>query len=150
MINVVAECDEILAEKLDQLEKKIFTTSPGGDRIWVAINMQDYIYWVKKKENKLIGYLATRREGDIIHIIGIGILEKYRGSGYASSLMESMIEYFLSTEIKGIYLETRVSNKVAKGLYDKFNFTLIETRKNFYSQPPGPEDAHVFALNIQK
>ena len=116
------------------------------DPSWIrdSINNKKAIYWVKKEENKIIGYIGVQFSGDDVEILGIGILEDYRGRGHGSALMDAMLDYFHSTECKKIFLEVRDSNNVAKGLYSKFNFSRTGTRLNYYKN----ENAALFEMSI--
>jgi len=47
---------------------------------------------------------------------------------------------------RSIFLEVRISNKEARKMYEKFGFSLLGTRKNYYVLPV--EDAVVMALRL--
>ena len=49
---------------------------------------------------------------------------------------------------KMIFLETRVTNKPAKKLYEKYNFHTIGIRKGYYKTSAGREDAVVYRCLI--
>ena len=144
MVNVVSSCDLDLAKELSAIEKDIFSTSWEPSWIRDSINNNKAMYWVKKQKNKIIGYIGVQFSGDDVEILGLGILEDYRGRGHGSALMNAMIEYFYSTEYKKIFLEVRDSNNVAKGLYTKFNFSRTGTRLNYYKN----ENAALFEVSI--
>ena len=144
MVNIVSNCDLDLAKELSAIEKEIFNTSWDPSWIRDSINNNKAMYWVKKQKNKIIGYIGVQFSGDDVEILGLGILEDYRGRGHGSALMNAMIEYFYSTEYKKIFLEVRDSNNVAKGLYTKFNFSRTGTRLNYYKN----ENAALFEVSI--
>ena len=144
MVNVVSSCDLDLAKELSAIEKDIFSTSWEPSWIRDSINNNKAMYWVKKQKNKIIGYIGVQFSGEDVEILGLGILEDYRGRGHGSALMNAMIEYFYSTEYKKIFLEVRDSNNVAKGLYTKFNFSRTGTRLNYYKN----ENAALFEVSI--
>ena len=144
MVNVILNCDLDLAKELSEIEKEIFSTSWDPSWIRDSINNKKAIYWVKKEENKIIGYIGVQFSGDDVEILGLGILEDYRGRGHGSALMDAMLDYFHSTECNKIFLEVRDSNNVAKGLYSKFNFSRTGTRLNYYKN----ENAALFEMSI--
>ena len=49
-------------------------------------------------------------------------------------------------KLSSIFLEVRESNLPAIKLYEKFNFTQISIRKNYY--PDNKEDALIYMLEI--
>ena len=51
---------------------------------------------------------------------------------------------------KKIFLEVRVSNEPAIGLYIKSGFKRVSVRKNYYRLPFGREDALVMSKRLKK
>ena len=79
--------------------------------------------------------------------ISIVITKKdFIGKGIASSLLSNLINYCKEQNIEKIFLEVRQSNLPAINLYEKFNFTKISTRKNYYTDTN--EDALIYMLEI--
>ena len=92
MVNVILNCDLDLAKELSEIEKEIFSTSWDPSWIRDSINNNKAIYWLKKEENKIIGYIGVQFSGDDVEILGLGILEDYRERGHGSALMGAMID----------------------------------------------------------
>ena len=144
MVSVVSNCDLNQAKILSELEKKIFNTSWDPSWIREKINNQNAIYWIKKENDEIIGYLAIQFTGVDIEILGLGVLQNYRRKGYASDMMVTMMDYLKQYNYNKIFLEVRDSNNVAKALYSKFNFNRSGTRLNYYKD----ENAALYEMSI--
>lgn len=144
MVSIVSNCDLNQAKNLSELEKKIFNTSWDPSWIREKINNQNAIYWIKKENDEIIGYLAIQFTGVDIEILGLGVLQNYRRKGYASDLMVTMMDYLKQYNYNKIFLEVRDSNNVAKALYSKFNFNRSGTRLNYYKD----ENAALYETSI--
>ena len=86
-----------------------------------------------------IAYLIPP-EGEIADIC---VSPVYRGKGIGKALMDALIDGSHCTQF---WLEVRVSNLAARGLYEKLGFELLGVRKNYYDHPR--EDALVMGLTL--
>ncbi len=144
MVSIILNCDFDQAKNLSELEGKIFSTS--WDPLWIRekINNENAIYWVKKEDDEIVGYLAVQFVGEDIEILGLGVLEDYRGKGYASDMLFAMMNHLKQYNYNKVFLEVRDSNNVAKNLYSKFNFNRSGTRLNYYKD----ENAALYEMSI--
>ena len=99
---------------------------------------------MKKEDDEIVGYLAVQFVGEDIEILGVGVLEDYRGKGYASDMLFAMMNHLKQYNYNKVFLEVRDSNNVAKNLYSKFNFNRSETRLNYYKD----ENAALYEMSI--
>ena len=144
MVSIILNCDFDQAKNLSELEEKIFSTS--WDPLWIRekINNENAIYWVKKEDDEIVGYLAIQFVAEDIEILGLGVLEDYRGKGYASDMLFAMMNHLKQYNYNKVFLEVRDSNNVAKNLYSKFNFNRSGTRLNYYKD----ENAALYEMSI--
>ena len=94
--------------------------------------------------DELVGYLCLYTVEDEAHILNIAVSPQHRQKGYASALMDRVIEQLGEKGITQYYLEVRESNSEALGLYRKFGFVAIGKRKKYYTDTN--EDALVMHL----
>lgn len=80
--------------------------------------------------NDLIGFIHIQDLIDEVDIIDIIIDVKYRNKGYASKLLEYVINY---ANGKKILLEVNENNTSAINLYKKYSFVEINRRKGYYN-----------------
>ncbi len=88
---------------------------------------------VYKENNKLVGFLHYFNNIDYGEIINLIVIKEKRNNNIASSL----INHLINDLNKRIILEVRESNMAAINLYQKFNFKIINTRKNYYNNESG-------------
>lgn len=84
------------------------------------------------KTNKLIGYAGSWRILDEAHITTIAVDPSYKRRKIGEALLHRIVEECLKYEVKYITLEVRVSNAAAVGLYEKYGFKSLGTRKGYY------------------
>lgn len=95
------------------------------------INLENII--VYKEDNKVSGFLHYLNNIDTIEIINLIVLKEKRNQKIATLL----IDYLLGNINKKIILEVRECNIPAIKLYKKFNFRIINIRKNYYDNENG-------------
>lgn len=78
------------------------------------------------------------------HILNIAVSPRYRGRGVAKRLLGLMLDLMKRNMVYEVFLEVRVSNTVARGLYAQFGFREAFVRKKYY----GDEDAIVMVLDL--
>ncbi len=83
---------------------------------------------------------------DQAELANIAVRSEYRGQGYASRLLERVLQIARDREVETIYLEVRASNARALELYERFGFSQVGVRKNYYDKPT--EDALVMRLAV--
>ena len=78
-------------------------------------------------------------EADLEQVLQIAVKRAFQGQGLAQQLLAQLPDQ------KEIFLEVRVSNQPAQGLYKKMHFEEIARRKNYYHDPI--EDAVIMKRN---
>lgn len=81
-------------------------------------------------DDKLVGFIHIQDLNGEVDIINIVIDENYRRHGYASKLIEYVINYASN---RPIFLEVNDQNTNALKLYKKYGFTEINRRKGYYN-----------------
>lgn len=96
----------------------------------------------------VVGYICADQVLDEGHILNLAVDRKFRRLGIASALVSYIINYLKNNGCKYIFLEVRISNEVAKKMYEKFNFRVLGIRKSYYVSPV--EDGVVTALKLEE
>lgn len=112
----------------------------------LANNLAFY-YCVKDENGKILAYIGTWGIFEEAHITTLGVHPDYRHLQLAQILMIQSIEKCYKDMIKYITLEVRESNIPAISLYEKFLFSSIGMRKNYY-QDNGENALIMFTQNI--
>lgn len=101
--------------------------------------------WILEDEDKIVGYAFLWETFEMAQLARIGIQPRLRKKGYASFLMEKLIERARSVDCEYMTLEVRASNEAGLALYKKMGFIQVNVSKNYY---PDGEDAVVMTLAL--
>ena len=96
-------------------------------------------------EYYILGYLGMWYMVDEAHITSIAVNEKWRGKGIGELLLVGCIQMAMRRQSRLVSLEVRVSNKIAKALYEKYKFQEVGIKRRYYSD--NNEDA--FIMNLE-
>lgn len=99
------------------------------------------------EDNQLLGYCGFWLIGEEAHITTIAVNPDYRKMNIGEQLLRSMIEDGYAKEAKWFTLEVRASNTAAQGLYYKYGFKSLGSRKNYY-QDNGEDALIMWTENI--
>ncbi len=89
------------------------------------------------------GFVGIWYMVDEAHIVAVGVRSEYRGKGIGELLVISAIEQAVERDARLVTLEVRVSNSVARNLYQKFGMTEKGVRKGYYTD--NREDALIMS-----
>lgn len=89
------------------------------------------------------GFVGIWYMVDEAHIVAVGVRSEHRGKGIGELLLISAIEQALERDARMVTLEVRVSNNVARNLYEKFGMTEKGVRKGYYTD--NREDALIMS-----
>ena len=127
------------AEEILALLSDVYGVSPWNlEQIEADMKQANTEYFYLYDDQDLIGFLALQDLAGELEITQLAVKKAYQGQGLANQLMG-----FLADRPEGIFLEVRVSNQVAKALYEKHGFQPVGQRKNYYQNPV--EDAILMA-----
>ena len=81
----------------------------------------------------MIGYVLVHVILDEAHIVSLGVKKEWRGRGVGRYILEEIIMRLLREGVCSITLEVRVSNMIARALYESAGFKAAGIRRNYYS-----------------
>ena len=137
----VEDLPEILS-----IESISFTTPWSETLFYNEIFKTIAVSRVAKIDGKVVGYLCANVILDEGHILNLAVHPEFRRLAIASSLIKEMIDIMGERDCRSVFLEVRISNEQARIMYEKFGFTLLGTRKNYYISPV--EDAVIMVLRL--
>lgn len=103
------------------------------------LNSNETIY-IYKENNNIKGFIHTQNGLDIIDLLNIIVKPEYQNQGIGSVLLKYIID---NKQDKKIMLEVRSKNINAIKLYQKYDFKIINIRKNYYKD----DDAIIMERN---
>ncbi len=105
----------------------------------------DNIFEISNEED-LIGYIIFHITEDFTDIYKIFIRDNDKRKGYATDLLNKVIELAKRYNSKKIMIEVRSNNTNAINFYKKNNFEQISVRKDYYKNPT--DDALIFERSL--
>jgi len=121
---------------------------PWSDKVLQGCLENKYDCYVAAKNKLVIGYLISKISFPESHILNLTVDNEYREKGIGSQLLDLVLSKSKLFGSQAIFLETRKTNKVAKYLYNKFEFKKIGIRPNYYKTKEGKEDAFVYCKKL--
>ncbi len=88
------------------------------------------------------GLLGITKRG---HVISIAVLPQYQRKGIGEALMRGAMVAMRQYKAKDCYLEVRVSNSQAIGMYNKLGFETSRTVRSYYADG---EDAAIMTRKL--
>ncbi len=98
---------------------------------------------VLREGETIVGFAVYQQVFEQAEVLTIGVDPAHQRKGYGSLLMQQMVTELLALGAEQLFLEVRVSNEPARGLYRKMGFVEISHRKGYYPTKDGREDAIV-------
>ena len=122
-------------------------SAAGGDRPLINrlishIRRQRDSAWQVGQEF-VAGFVGIWYMVDEAHIVAVGVRSDYRGKGIGELLLISAIEQAVELDARMVTLEVRISNTVARNLYQKYGLTEKGVRKGYYTD--NREDALIMS-----
>lgn len=139
------ECKDAVC--VAQIEKKSFSQPWPEAEFAKASAADNYIYLVAEHNDRIIGYAGCVFAADEADITNIAVDEAVKRMGIGRKLLECLTDQAHKAGLVKIFLEVRVSNLAAIGLYTSSGFERAGIRKNFYAKPV--EDAIIMVKNLQ-
>jgi len=97
------------------------------------------------RDNKLAFYFVGRLDGRIVayggiwviledsHVTTIAVAPELRGQRLGEEMLVCLLDEAIARGASWITLEVRESNEAAQRLYRKYGFTVVSTRRGYYS-----------------
>lgn len=122
------------------LENETLNSSLGENILKDSITNPMAYFFVLEINKKIIGYISTMFDGEIVEILNFAINKENQHKGYGKELLIYIDNYFYSLKAKSMILEVRDKNVAAINIYNKFGFKKIHVRKSYYSNG---DDAYI-------
>ena len=123
----VVLADPYYLDEIAQLHHQAFsdpeeTLDVSRRYITEALKDSDGLLYILLKEAKVIGVCTVDLSGNSNYLYGLAIAEAYRGQGYGSYLVKSVVNQLIAQNDKAFQIAVEDSNIGAKRLYEKIGF----------------------------
>ena len=105
--------------------------------------------WLAVRDDRIIGHGVISVAAGESHLLNVCIHPEHQGGGAGRAMVEHLLECARQLQATIMFLEVRISNLVACGLYESLGFNEVGVRKNYYPGRRGREDALVFAKELR-
>ena len=147
MLEIVKMNDGHIKE-IAELEKACFSDPWSENMLRSELNSDIAHYFVAENDGRVVGYIGMYITVDTANITNVAVKEEYRRQKVAQKLINCLIEKSNEEKLDFITLEVRKSNNPAISLYQKFGFTIVGTRKAYYSD--NNEDAYIMTKSLNE
>ena len=107
-----------------------------------------YCCWVMELGGVTAGYGVMSLVVGEAHLLNICVAPEWQQQGYGRLLLQHFLELARERGASRMFLEVRLSNQVALGLYRDVGFNEVGMRKNYYPGEHGREDALILAKDL--
>ncbi len=122
-----------------KIEEDSFSDSWSAQDFASSINNLNAFFSVAAVGDVICGYSVIYYAAGEAEVANIAVSAEHRQLGVGSLLLALAFSALKGVGTEALFLEVRQSNLAAQNLYQKFNFEVVGTRKNFYRDPA--EDA---------
>ncbi len=133
---------------VQQIEQQVYPF-PWSNQIFIDTMEAGGELVVLERAQRMVGYAVQTTAARETQLLNIAISPEEQGRGLGRLLLQWLIEQARKQHSEMLFLEVRLSNRVAQALYESLDFNEIGMRKAYYRVPGGKrEDALVYALQL--
>jgi ribosomal-protein-alanine N-acetyltransferase len=107
-----------------------------------------YNCWVADLAGEIVAHGIMSLGADECHVLNLCVHPQWQGMGIGRRLLRRLLALARDKGADTAFLEVRVSNIAARGLYAAEGFCEIGTRRGYYPARNGREDAVVLARSL--
>ena len=107
-----------------------------------------YSMWVREAEGEVIGYYAMMAAAGEAHLLNLTIAPMWRRHGLGRDLLDHCLARACDHHADSVFLEVRISNSAAIGLYHGSGFIDLVVRRGYYPARNGREDALIMKKDL--
>lgn len=144
----VSKMTESTAPSAAKLEAQLFSHPWKEKDFLESLSDGNRAFFICTQNEQFLGYCGFQWSGEQGDVLTIGVDPAYRRQGAGKALMDALLSCAEEKGVKEVFLEVRAGNEAARRLYEQCGFTLLYTRKGYYSDPK--EDGLVLRLEVEE
>ena len=133
---------------IDALERKIFPDPWPLAAFEEHLDEVDTGGLVAEHRGRIVGYVCYRFDCGDAHLTNLAVDPAYRRKSVAKELLDYILDIALKRECELIFLEVRISNEIARKVYEVAGFATVDRCTSYYDNPA--EDALVMSRWVSK
>lgn len=100
-------------------------------------------------DDTLLGYFVAMKGVDEVHLLNITVAPEHQSQGWGRVMLDALALWARGQGAQWLWLEVRVSNDRAQGIYEGQGYRRVGERKGYYPAADGKrEDAIVMSLRL--
>ena len=100
-------------------------------------------------QDTVLGYFVAMKGVDEVHLLNLTVTPACQGQGWGRVMLDALAQWSRGQGAQWLWLEVRVSNARALGIYERHGYRQVGQRKNYYPAARGQrEDAVVMSLKL--
>ena len=100
---------------------------------------------VYERSGEIVGYSVHATAAGEGHLLNLCVAPEHRSQGHGRRMLRKVMEEARAQGADTLFLEVRLSNRVAQALYESEGFNEVGRRFDYYPAAEGREDALVYA-----
>jgi ribosomal-protein-alanine N-acetyltransferase len=146
-----ARFEPLLANRLDEVmhvEQRAYA-QPWSRANFIDALQSGYQAQMLMADSVVLGYFVAMKGVDEVHLLNITVAPEYQGQGWSRVLLDALAIWARGQGAEWLWLEVRVNNLRALGVYEAHGYRRVGLRKDYYPAPHGKrEDAIVMSLRL--
>ena len=143
----ITPADTSHLDQVEEIENACFDDPWSRAIFEEALTFERAVFLCAQAEDgTVLGFIVCTAILDEGNVDDIAVRPDCREQGVASSLLAAFHQYGRKYGLTSIFLEVRPSNQNAARLYEKFGYTEVGRRKNYYLSPK--EDAIIMRTEL--
>ena len=138
----------------ERLGEVVAIESRAYDHPWTRGNFSDSIRSGYEAQalvagETMLGYFVAMKGVDEVHLLNITVAPEHQSQGWGRLMLDAVALWSRGQGAQWLWLEVRVTNERAQGLYERYGMRRVGERKGYYPAGPGArEDAIVMSLRL--
>ena len=122
-----------------------FPWTPGIFRDCLRVG---YCCWVAVQQREVVGHGVMSIAAGECHLLNVCVRPDWQGRHLGRRMLRRLLAVARSHNVDTAFLEVRVSNRTAIGLYASEGFCEVGVRRCYYPAGQGREDAIIMARSL--
>lgn len=120
--------------RISEMEKECFPLEPWNFQMLASsFGSENFVGIIAEDGGEILGYGGITVAADSADIDNVAVAEPYRCGGIGTAIVAELLRIAGERGVKKVFLEVRVSNSAAMGIYLKSGFKGAYARTRYYS-----------------
>lgn len=124
-------CTDDLPEVM-HAERQAYPWPWSEGNIRESIHQGQCCQTLRGTEGELLGYYIAMPGVQEVHLLNITVSPAYQRQGWARVMLDNLHDWARGQKAQWVWLEVRISNERAIGVYERYGFRRVGVRKAYY------------------